>query len=82
MAKNYAVIESDIVTNVIVADSLKIAKDVTGKDCVECDGSFWIGWTRVDGQWVAPVIEEVLEGTEPVYYAGPVEPELEEVIEV
>ena len=64
MAKNYAVIESDKVTNVIIADSLKIAKEVTRKDCVECDGSFWIGWTRIDGQWVAPVIEEALDETD------------------
>ncbi len=64
MTKNYAVIENDQVTNVIVADSLKVAKEVTGLECVECDGSFWIDWTRVDGEWVAPVVPEVIDDTE------------------
>ena len=64
MSKNYAVIENDKVTNVIVADSLKVAKEVTHKECVECDGSFWIDWTRVDGEWVAPIIPEVVDETE------------------
>lgn len=60
--KNYAVIENDKVTNVIAADTLTIAKKVTGLECIETDGSPWIGWTRVDGEWVAPsVIEEVTE---------------------
>jgi hypothetical protein len=59
MAKNYAVIENDRVVNVIVADSITIAKKVTGKECIECDGSFWIDWTRIDDQWIAPqVIDE------------------------
>jgi hypothetical protein len=61
MAKNYAVIENDTVTNVIVADSVTIAKKVTGKECIECDGSFWIGWTRTDEEWIAPVVPEVIE---------------------
>jgi hypothetical protein len=56
MAKNYAVIENDIVINVIVAETLKIAKDITGKECVECDGSFWIGWTRNGKDWIAPEV--------------------------
>ena len=59
MTKNYAVIENDTVVNVIVADTVKIAKDVTGKECIECDGSFWIGWTRDGKNWIAPqVIDE------------------------
>lgn len=53
--KNYAVIENDIVLNVIVADSLKIAKTITDKECIECNGSFWIDWTLIDGVWTAPV---------------------------
>lgn len=56
--KNFAVIENDYVINVIVADTLTFAKKSTGLECVETDGSFWIGWTRVDGEWVAPVIVE------------------------
>jgi hypothetical protein len=64
MAKNYAVIENDKVINVILADSLKIAKEVTGKECLECDGSFWIDWTRIDGEWFKPVILEVIDDSE------------------
>jgi hypothetical protein len=64
MSKNYAVIQNNQVTNVIVADSLKVAKEVTGQECVECDGSFWIKWTRVDGEWVAPVVPEVIDEPE------------------
>jgi hypothetical protein len=55
MAKNYAIIENDKVINVIVADTLKLAKELTGKECIECDGSFWINWTRVNGEWIKPV---------------------------
>ena len=64
MAKNYAVMNGDLVVNVIVADTLTIAKQVTGAECVECDGSFWIGWTRSGKDWIAPVapiIEEITE---------------------
>ena len=32
---NFAVIENNVVTNVIVAETEKIAKEVTGKICVE-----------------------------------------------
>lgn len=64
--KNFAVIENDRVINVIVADTLTIAKKTTGFECIETDGSFWIGWTRVDGEWVAPVIPEVVDDTEAV----------------
>jgi hypothetical protein len=32
---NFAVIENNIVTNIIVADSLAIAQELTGKICIE-----------------------------------------------
>jgi hypothetical protein len=51
---NFAIVENDKVTNVIVADTKEIAEAVTNAECVECDGSFWIGWTRVDGEWIQP----------------------------
>jgi hypothetical protein len=60
MTKNYAVIENDKVTNVIFADTLEVAEEVTGKECVECDGSFWLNWTRLNGQWVEPPTDEYL----------------------
>jgi hypothetical protein len=54
MSKNFAVIENDKVINVIVADTIEIAEEVTLLECIECDGSFWIDWVRIDGQWVNP----------------------------
>ena len=32
---NYAVIENNIVTNIIVADTLEIAEQATGKTCIQ-----------------------------------------------
>ena len=61
---NIAIIENNTVTNVIVAETLEVAEQVTGKECVECDGSFWIGWTRKGKNWVAPVILTIEEVTE------------------
>ena len=62
--KNFAVIENDKVINVIVAETIKIAKEVTGKECVECDGSFWVDWERVEGQWVKPATPEVVDDSQ------------------
>jgi hypothetical protein len=61
---NFAIIENDVVTNVIVADSKEIAEEVTGAEALETIGQPWIGWQRVDGEWVDPfrpveVVEEV-----------------------
>ena len=58
---NFAVIENKIVTNVIVAETKKIAEEVTQLECVECDGSFWIGWTRSGNTWVAPTEQSLTE---------------------
>jgi hypothetical protein len=55
---SYAVIKGDVVVNVIDAPSLQVAQEATGSECVECDGSFWIGWTRTNGEWIAPVKNE------------------------
>jgi hypothetical protein len=51
---NYAIVENDVVINVIVADSKEIAEDVTGAEALEITGQPWIGWQRVDGEWVDP----------------------------
>ena len=51
---NYAIIENDYVTNVIVADSKEIAEQVTSGEVLEATGDFWIGWHRVNGVWVNP----------------------------
>lgn len=55
--KNYAVIYENEIINVIVAESKKIAESVTEMECVECDGSFWIGWKRDGENWIAPVMK-------------------------
>jgi len=56
---NFAVIENGIVTNIIVADSLAIAQEVTGKTCVEYtdDKPAGIGWSYDGTNFTAPVEE-------------------------
>lgn len=56
----FAVIENDIVINRIVAESKEIAESVTGKTCVECDGTSIVGGSYVDGMFAGSV-----EHTEP-----------------
>jgi hypothetical protein len=52
---NYAVIENDKVTNVIVADSLEIAETVTGLTCIDItDKNAGINWDYVGGEFIAP----------------------------
>jgi hypothetical protein len=57
---NYAIIEDNKVTNVIVAESAELAAELTGKEVLETTGEPWIDWTRTNGVWSAPV-EEVTE---------------------
>jgi hypothetical protein len=55
----YAIIENDIVVNTIVADSLEIAKSVTGASEVEeCTDNFPSTncYRNEDGQWRSPKI--------------------------
>ena len=56
---NFAIIENDVVINVIIAESAEVAAEVTGKEVLETTGQPWIDWTRVDGVWSAPVEPEV-----------------------
>jgi len=58
---NYAVLNNNLVINVIDAPSLEIAEEATGMECVETDGSFWIGWTRNGKKWIAPVEQTLAE---------------------
>lgn len=57
----YAVIQNDVVINVIDAETIEIALEATGMECVECDYSFWIGWTRKGKKWIAPVEQTLAE---------------------
>lgn len=56
---NFAVIKDNIVNNIIVADSLEIAENVTGLQCVEYDTMLVnIGDQYIDGEFVKPIVEE------------------------
>lgn len=54
----FAVHDGTTVRNVIVADSAAIAEAVTALTAITTDGVPWIGWTLVDGEWVAPALSE------------------------
>ena len=54
--KNFAIINNGIVENCIVAESQLIAEEVTGLTCVEYTVPS-IGYTYVDGKFIAPVGE-------------------------
>jgi hypothetical protein len=56
----FAVIADDKVKNVIVADNLEMAVQVTNSLCVEYEhgvGAVGIGWTYKEGIFAPPVIE-------------------------
>jgi hypothetical protein len=62
----FAVIENDIVVNLIVADTLAIAEEVTDCKCVEYEGinTFQVGWGYDGKKFTEPVPVE--EPTDPV----------------
>lgn len=64
----YAVIESDIVENVIVCDSKELAENVTGKTCVEYtdENPAGIGWTynSITQTFTSPVTLETEESSD------------------
>lgn len=53
---NFAVVENNLVINVIVADDIEIAEQVTGKTCIGYtdNNPAGISWTYQDGTFVAP----------------------------
>jgi hypothetical protein len=57
---NYAVIQNNTVTNVIVADSKEIAEEVTGLLCIEYteENPTNIGWTYDGTSFINPFAEE------------------------
>jgi hypothetical protein len=57
---NFAVIDENIVVNVIVADNKEIAETVTGFTCVESDLAA-IGYTWDGENFSAPVVEPIVE---------------------
>jgi hypothetical protein len=52
--KKYAVIENNMVINVISADSEQEAKNISGLDVVETEGVPWLYWTLQDDKWIPP----------------------------
>jgi hypothetical protein len=56
---NFAIINGNTISNVIVADTKEIAIAVTkAEDAIETTGQPWIGWTLVDGEWIDPTVTE------------------------
>lgn len=60
---NFAIIENNIVTNVIVADTIEVAEQITGLTCVEytTENPAGIGWTYDGENFIAPVVEQPTE---------------------
>jgi hypothetical protein len=56
---NYAVIENNIVSNIIIADTKEIAEEVTQRTCVKIDEQVRvdIGWSYNGAEFTAPVVE-------------------------
>lgn len=52
---DFAIHDGSTVVNVIVADSVEIAEQVTGMSAFQMvNGLPGIGWTLVDGVWIDP----------------------------
>ena len=62
---NYAVINGDIVENIIVAESLEIAETVTEKTCIEYtdDAPAYIGWAYDKETQKFNAVETINEAT-------------------
>ena len=56
MSKTFAELSHNVVTNLIVADTLETAQAVTGKTCIEYTDPFsvGIGWTYDGTNFVDP----------------------------
>lgn len=61
---NFAVISNNIVTNLIVADSLEAAEAVSNFTCIEYTDhtTAGIGWTYDGDKFIAPIIVTPTEG--------------------
>ena len=55
----YAVVNNNIVQNVIVAQSLEIAQEITGNTCIEYtdENPAAIGWAYDGKKFIAPTTE-------------------------
>lgn len=50
----YAVHDGTRVHNVIIAETVDVAQDVTGLTAIETEGAPWIGWTLHGDEWRPP----------------------------
>lgn len=55
---NYAIYHDEVILNVIIAESVEIAEEVTQMNAIETEGEPWIGWRLVDGEWQRPPMPE------------------------
>jgi hypothetical protein len=56
---NFAIVNNDLVTNVIIADNAETALTYGGgTEVLETTGQPWIGWFRVNGEWHEPVVAD------------------------
>jgi hypothetical protein len=64
--KNFAVISGSSIVNVIAAEDLESAELATKATCIEYtnDNPAGIGWSYIDGVFIAPVVEVPEEITE------------------
>lgn len=66
----FAVISGNSVTNLIVAESKEEMESVLGYELIEHtdENPIGIGWTLVNGEWIAPPPPEELEIDIPMEY--------------
>lgn len=50
----FAIHDDSVVINVIVADTVEVARELTGMAAVETEGAPWIGWTLEDDGFRPP----------------------------
>lgn len=52
---DYVIVDGDTAVNAIVAESKEAAEEATGLSVIEpVNYEPWIGWTKVNGEWVNP----------------------------
>lgn len=51
---NFAIHDGTTVVNVIIADSVEVAEELTGLSALETEGAPWIGWTMEVEGWRPP----------------------------
>jgi hypothetical protein len=56
---NFAIVNSNTITNVIVAENKEIALQIVkADDAIETTGIPWIGWVFIEDKWIDPNAKE------------------------